>query len=58
MLEPCVCGMQLMDRANTWAELSGCQGTVHFRLANATVSLQSMLSSYPGPIQLVTIQVQ
>ena len=31
--------------------------TLHFCLASATASLQSMLSSYPGLIQLVTIQV-
>lgn len=51
-------GMQLLERAAAWTELVGCQNTVHFHTANATVSLHSMLSSYPGPVQLVTIQVR
>ena len=46
-----------MDRGNQWARLTPHAGCVHFHTANATVSLDSMLSSYPGPLQLVTIQV-
>lgn len=49
--------LQLIDRANKWAELLQQTHRVHFHLANATVSFQSMLSSYPGPVQLVSIQV-
>ncbi len=49
--------MQLLDRATAWAKLVGCADTVHFHVANATVSLYSMLSSYPGPIDLINIQV-
>ena len=49
--------VQLLDRAAAWARLAGCADTVHFHLANATVSLHSMLSSYPGPIELINIQV-
>ena len=49
--------MQLLDRATAWAKLVGCADTVHFHVANATVSLYSMLSSYPGPIELINIQV-
>jgi len=49
--------MQLLDRAMAWAKLMGCADTVHFHVANATVSLYSMLSSYPGPIELINIQV-
>ena len=50
--------VQLLERAATWTELVGCQHTVHFHTANATVSLHSMLSSYPGPIKLITVQVR
>ncbi len=32
-------------------------GHVHFVLANANVQLQTLLKSYPGPINLVAIQV-
>ena len=49
--------MQLLDRATAWAKLVGCADSVHFHVANATVSLYSMLSSYPGPIDLINIQV-
>lgn len=50
--------MQLLERAAAWTELVGCQDTVHFHTANATVSLQSMLSSYAGPIKLINVQVR
>ena len=49
--------LQLIGRANSWAGGLGLQGSVHFMMANATVSLGSMLSSYPGPLTLVTMQV-
>lgn len=51
-------GVQLLERAATWTELVGCQHTVHYHTANATVSLYSMLSNYTGPIKLITIQVR
>ena len=53
----CPPSLQLVDRGNQWARLTPHAGRVHFHTANATVSLDSMLSSYPGPLQLVTIQV-
>lgn len=31
-------------------------GDTQFALVNATISFESMLSSYPGPVELVTIQ--
>eukprot|EP00891_Asterochloris_glomerata_P008848 jgi/Astpho2/8848/fgenesh1_pg.00129_%23_34_t len=43
---------KLVDRGNQWARLTPHAGRVHFHTANATVSLDSMLSSYPGPLQL------
>ncbi len=49
--------LQLIERANSWAGGLGLLGSVHFMVANATVSLGSMLSSYPGPLALVTVQV-
>ncbi len=57
MTDVFVRSMQLLERASAWVKLAGCQDTVHFHIANATVSLHSMLSSYPGPIDLITIQV-
>ncbi len=53
----CPSSLQLVDRGNQWARLTPHAGCVHFHTANATVSLDSMLSSYPGPLQLVTAQV-
>ena len=50
--------LQLIVRANTWAQAMGMQGQVLFELANATISLQSLLASYPGPLTLATIQVR
>lgn len=46
---------KLVDRAQAWAErlrLTNCS----FLFTNATVSWQSLLGSYPGPIELVTMQ--
>ena len=51
-------GLQLIDRANSWADMLQCAPVVHFLMANATVSLESMLASYPGPLSLVTVQVR
>ncbi|CAL8460862.1 g393 [Coccomyxa elongata] len=47
---------KLMERANEWAKILELQNNVHFMMANATVSLESMLATYPGPLSLVTIQ--
>lgn len=49
--------LQLMDRANEWAKILELQNSVHFMMANATVSLESMLATYPGSLSLVTVQV-
>jgi len=46
---------KLVDRAQAWAErlqLKNCR----FLFTNATVSWKSLLESYPGPIDLVTMQ--
>ncbi|BDA41833.1 probable tRNA (guanine-N(7)-)-methyltransferase at N-terminal half [Coccomyxa sp. Obi] len=47
---------KLMDRANDWTKILELQHSVHFMMANATVSLESMLATYPGPLSLVTVQ--
>jgi tRNA (guanine-N7-)-methyltransferase len=44
---------QLVDRANKWAEVLGCSGSVHYVFTNATISLAPMLSSYPGRVDQV-----
>ncbi len=47
-----------MRRANEWAALLGVDSRARFEVANATVSLASLLATYPGPLALVTIQAQ
>jgi len=42
------CCSQLVERANTWAARLGCEQDVQFVYSNATISLATMLSSYPG----------
>lgn len=49
--------MQLIERANSWTAGLSMHSSVHFMMANATISLGSMLSTYPGPVSLVTVQV-
>jgi tRNA (guanine-N7-)-methyltransferase len=46
----------VIERANKWAEGLDFHRSVLFVMSNATVSLRHMLASYPGPIDLVTIQ--
>ncbi|GIL64664.1 hypothetical protein Vafri_18575 [Volvox africanus] len=46
----------LVDRANQWVDRLGLQGRVHYVFTNATVSLETLLGSYPGPITDVFIQ--
>ena len=43
-------------RANEWAAKLGASRHVHFAGTNANVNLLPWLASYPGPLQLVTIQ--
>ena len=50
--------MQLIERANEWAKELRLNTAVSFQHANATVSLASMLASYPGQLQLATIQAR
>lgn len=47
---------QVVERANAWAALLGCQKRVHFLSTNATVSLESLLSTYTGTLARVYIQ--
>lgn len=49
--------LQLVARANEWAQELRLNRRALFDQANATVSIESMLSTYPGPLQLVTVQV-
>jgi len=46
----------IIQRANKWSFHLGMQNRVYFTKANATVSIASMLSTYPGPVQLVLVQ--
>lgn len=49
---------QLVERGNEWARLTGRAPRLHFLTANATVSLGSLLSTYPGCLSLLSIQVR
>lgn len=53
-------GLEIRDpiihRANEWAKHLNLDRRVHFVRSNATVSVATMLETYPGPIELVTIQ--
>lgn len=46
----------IIKRANEWAMHLDLNSRVHFEKSNATVSIESMMSTYPGPVELVTIQ--
>ena len=46
----------IIKRANEWAMHLGLDARVRFVRSNATVSISSLLSTYPGPVELVTIQ--
>ncbi|KAK9742694.1 hypothetical protein RND81_03G191500 [Saponaria officinalis] len=45
---------KLVKRANIWAMELGISNA-HFIFANATVSFQQLVSSYPGPLMLVSV---
>ena len=47
---------KLVERANRWAELIQLGGRVHFAFCNATISMRTLLGSYPGQLDLVTVQ--
>jgi len=47
---------QLVDRANKWSELIGLGPRVRFLFTNATISMKTIFESYPGPIELVSVQ--
>ncbi|KAG1666951.1 hypothetical protein FOA52_004234 [Chlamydomonas sp. UWO 241] len=46
----------LMDRANQWASERGLAPILHYRTANAAISLPSLLATYPGQVALVCVQ--
>ncbi|KAI4302872.1 hypothetical protein MLD38_038570 [Melastoma candidum] len=45
---------KLVKRADCWAKGIGLDN-VHFMFANATISFQSMVSTYPGPLMFVSV---
>lgn len=47
-----------MDQATRWANRRGLHTRLHFRAANAAISLPTLLASYPGPVRLVCVQVR
>lgn len=48
--------LQLVGRANFWAEELELDDRVHFTCCNITLSLESLLEGYPGPIIGIYIQ--
>ncbi|URE09299.1 Putative methyltransferase [Musa troglodytarum] len=47
---------KLVERSQFWAEELGL-ANIHFMFANATVSFEPLVSTYPGPLMLVSILV-
>lgn len=47
---------KLVERASAWAAAAGVGGRAAFAEANATVSLATLLPSYPGPLTVVAVQ--
>ncbi|GMH34082.1 hypothetical protein BSKO_01916 [Bryopsis sp. KO-2023] len=47
---------KLIKRANEWASYLSTESRVHFVKANITISLATMLETYPGPIHTIAIQ--
>lgn len=48
--------IQFGCEACRWAEALGLQERLEFVIANATLSMKSMLASYPGNVQIISIQ--
>lgn len=48
----CVC-LQMVERANEWATRLGVKDQAHYIYSNATISLDSILSTYPGRVDQV-----
>ncbi|KAG2426649.1 hypothetical protein HXX76_012962 [Chlamydomonas incerta] len=46
----------LVERSNEWVARLGLGGAVHYVFANATVSLEALLGSYPGPVTDAFVQ--
>lgn len=46
----------LCAAACRWAECLQLGGRLHFVMANGTISMRSMLASYPGQVQMVCVQ--
>ncbi len=48
---------QLVQRASDWVQTLGVGDYVHFRMTNATIALERLLSTYPGPLEVAMIQM-
>ncbi len=48
---------QLMQRANHFSRQRALDHHLRYHVANAGISLPSLLSRYPGPVQIVCVQV-
>ena len=47
---------KLVERSNKWAELLGLGSNLHYYTTNATVSFETVLRSYPGRVDFVSVQ--
>ena len=47
---------KLVERSNKWAELLGLSSNLHYYTTNATVSFETVLRSYPGRVDFVSVQ--
>lgn len=48
--------LQLIKRANKWADYLTLAGSVHFIVSNMTISLESLLTGYPGVVNTIAVQ--
>jgi tRNA (guanine-N7-)-methyltransferase len=48
--------LQLVERANKWADELGLSSNVHYVFTNVSVSLAGLLAAYPGPVSTLAAQ--
>jgi tRNA G46 methylase TrmB len=48
--------LQLVERANKWAQETGVSDQVHYVFTNVSVSLARLLQAYPGPVSSLAAQ--
>lgn len=52
----CFCCLQLVKRANKWAQELDLDSQVHYLFTNVSISLAGLLRDYPGPVATLSAQ--